>query len=217
MWLPIIVLVELELLEVGVVVAVDCGASKKSSELAWELWDISTPTSSKYSSKYSLVTFNENIGYNEAMKRGRAQDKALLNLIADDEIYTHLNMTKEELKSILDKVIKEITPRHIYWSLFLSIEETFLNFKNQKNRENGINKNVSISWSQKRVQGFSYQSWSSTSKYKPSIISDVYIYRYQKIIEQTQNKIQHFLSTALANTNRLLGSRYFQRSKLCRP
>ncbi len=41
------------------------------------------------------------------MKRGRAQDKALLNLIADDEVHTHLNMTKEELKVILDKVIFE--------------------------------------------------------------------------------------------------------------
>jgi kynurenine 3-monooxygenase len=69
--------------------------------------DLEKTFPTEYSSKYSLVTFNENIGYNEAMKRGRAQDKALLNLIADDEVYTHLNMTKDELKSILDKVIKE--------------------------------------------------------------------------------------------------------------
>jgi len=61
----------------------------------------------EYFSKYSLVTFHEDIGYNEAMKRGRAQDKALLNLISDDEVHTHLNMTKEELKVILDKVKKE--------------------------------------------------------------------------------------------------------------
>ena len=58
----------------------------------------------QYSSKYSLVTFNENIGYNEAMKKGRAQDKALLNLIADDGVHTHFNMTKEELTIILEKV-----------------------------------------------------------------------------------------------------------------
>lgn len=69
--------------------------------------DLEKTFPTEYSSKYSLVTFNENIGYNEAMKRGRAQDKALLNLIVDDEVYTHLNMTKDELKSILDKVIKE--------------------------------------------------------------------------------------------------------------
>ena len=57
-----------------------------------------------YSSKYSLVTFNEHIGYNEAMNRGRAQDKALLNMIADATIHTHLDMTKEELKVILEQV-----------------------------------------------------------------------------------------------------------------
>jgi len=69
--------------------------------------DLEKTFPTEYSSKYSLVTFNENIGYNEAMKRGRAQDKALLNLIADDEVYTDSNMTKAELKSILDKVVKE--------------------------------------------------------------------------------------------------------------
>ena len=62
---------------------------------------------SQYSSKYSLVTFNEHIGYNEAMKKGRAQDKALLNMIADDEVHTHLEMTKEELEVVLKKVIIE--------------------------------------------------------------------------------------------------------------
>ena len=59
---------------------------------------------SQYSSKYSLVTFNENIGYNQAMQRGRAQDKALLNLIADDKVHTNLDMTKDELAVILKKV-----------------------------------------------------------------------------------------------------------------
>lgn len=59
---------------------------------------------SQYSSKYSSVTFNENIGYNEAMQRGRAQDKALLNLIADDKVHTNLDMTKDELAVILKKV-----------------------------------------------------------------------------------------------------------------
>jgi len=66
--------------------------------------DLEKTFPTEYFSKYSLVTFNEHIGYNEAMKRGRAQDKALLNLIADNEVYTHLNMTKEELKIILDTV-----------------------------------------------------------------------------------------------------------------
>jgi kynurenine 3-monooxygenase len=69
--------------------------------------DLEKTFPAEYSSKYSLVTFNEQIGYDEAMNRGRAQDKALLNMIADDTIYTHLEMTKEELKVILDKVIIE--------------------------------------------------------------------------------------------------------------
>ena len=53
----------------------------------------------EYSSKYSLVTFNEDIGYREAMLRGRAQDKAILNMLADGEL--NLN---GELKSVLEKV-----------------------------------------------------------------------------------------------------------------
>lgn len=57
-----------------------------------------------YFSKYSLVTFNEDIGYNEALEKGRAQDKALLNLIADKEVSTSENMTIEELQIVLEKV-----------------------------------------------------------------------------------------------------------------
>jgi kynurenine 3-monooxygenase len=53
----------------------------------------------EYSSKYSLVTFNENIGYREAMLRGRAQDKAILNMLADDDLEL-----KGDLKIILEKV-----------------------------------------------------------------------------------------------------------------
>ncbi|WP_298780408.1 NAD(P)/FAD-dependent oxidoreductase [uncultured Polaribacter sp.] len=77
---------------------------KEKRKLEMEL-EKTFPT--QYSSKYSLVTFNENIGYNEAMKRGRAQDKALLNLIADDEVHTHLDMRKDELEVILSKVKEE--------------------------------------------------------------------------------------------------------------
>jgi kynurenine 3-monooxygenase len=61
----------------------------------------------EYYSKYSLVTFNEDIGYNEALKRGRAQDKALLNLIADEAVSTSENMSVEELKIVLQKVQEE--------------------------------------------------------------------------------------------------------------
>jgi kynurenine 3-monooxygenase len=61
-----------------------------------------------YSSKYSLVTFNEDIGYREAMLRGRAQDKAILNMLADGDISTALTMTNErDLKLILEKVKTE--------------------------------------------------------------------------------------------------------------
>jgi kynurenine 3-monooxygenase len=60
-----------------------------------------------YSSKYSLVTFNEHIGYREAMLKGRAQDKAILNMLTDKEI-SAINLEDESyLKTILDKVIKE--------------------------------------------------------------------------------------------------------------
>jgi kynurenine 3-monooxygenase len=56
----------------------------------------------RYSSKYSLVTFNEHIGYREAMVRGRAQDKAILNMLADGIISTN-----EVTEETLEKVIKE--------------------------------------------------------------------------------------------------------------
>ncbi len=55
-----------------------------------------------YSSKYSLVTFNEDIGYREAMLRGRAQDKAILNMLTDGIISTDSN-----LKEVLEKVKQE--------------------------------------------------------------------------------------------------------------
>jgi len=55
-----------------------------------------------YSSKYSLVTFNEHIGYREAMIRGRAQDKAILNMLSDGII-----STEDDINDILDKVKTE--------------------------------------------------------------------------------------------------------------
>lgn len=53
----------------------------------------------EYASKYSLVTFNENIGYREAMLRGRAQDKAILNMLSDGVI-----SSTDNIKVILEKV-----------------------------------------------------------------------------------------------------------------
>ena len=62
----------------------------------------------EYSSKYSLVTFNEHIGYKEAMLRGRAQDKAILNMLADgvlnlnDDLKVSLEKIKIETEAILE-------------------------------------------------------------------------------------------------------------------
>ncbi len=67
--------------------------------------DLENTFPTEYFSKYSLVTFNAEIGYEEAMKKGRAQDKALLNLVADEAVSTSVDMTKEELRVVLDKVI----------------------------------------------------------------------------------------------------------------
>ncbi|MFL1012970.1 FAD-dependent oxidoreductase [Flavisericum labens] len=62
----------------------------------------------EYSSKYSLVTFNEHIGYRDAMLKGRAQDKAILNLLTDKEIEVNgdlklnLKKIKKETEAILE-------------------------------------------------------------------------------------------------------------------
>lgn len=55
-----------------------------------------------YFSKYSMVTFKEDIPYYKAMTKGRAQDKAILNLIADKKINKN-----EDLNSIFKKVKQE--------------------------------------------------------------------------------------------------------------
>ncbi|QNJ96859.1 FAD-dependent oxidoreductase [Constantimarinum furrinae] len=52
-----------------------------------------------YHSKYSLVTFNEDISYFQAMKQGRAQDKAILNLL-DDGTLTEQMTLDEKLKLV---------------------------------------------------------------------------------------------------------------------
>lgn len=52
-----------------------------------------------YSSKYSLVTFSEEIPYSQAMRRGRAQDKAILNLLDDGLLPEELSL-EEKLKRV---------------------------------------------------------------------------------------------------------------------
>jgi kynurenine 3-monooxygenase len=61
----------------------------------------------EYYSKYSLVTFRESITYSEALKRGRAQDKAILNLLDDEKLteemslHEKLELVKKETEAIL--------------------------------------------------------------------------------------------------------------------
>lgn len=56
----------------------------------------------KYSSKYALVTFNEDMGYREAMLKGRAQDKAILNLLTHNKL-----STRSDLEIILEQINTE--------------------------------------------------------------------------------------------------------------
>jgi kynurenine 3-monooxygenase len=65
--------------------------------------DLESNFPTKYSSKYSLVTFNEDIPYFEAMKKGRAQDKAILNLLEDGEL------NSDDLNNTLQKVQEATT------------------------------------------------------------------------------------------------------------
>jgi len=70
----------------------------------------------EYNSKYALVTFKEDISYHEAMKKGRAQDKAILNLFADGKILEtmslkeKLELVKKETESIMhdDAVVRDL-------------------------------------------------------------------------------------------------------------
>ncbi len=62
-----------------------------------------------YFSKYSMVTFNEDIPYGEAMKRGRAQDKAILNMITENEINVDgdLNLLLKKVQRETNNILEE--------------------------------------------------------------------------------------------------------------
>ena len=60
----------------------------------------------QYSSKYSLVTFNEQIGYHRAMTQGRIQDEILLDMIDQSEIEK-----STPLETVLEKVQLETQVR----------------------------------------------------------------------------------------------------------
>ena len=59
-----------------------------------------------YQSKYSLVTFNEDLSYAQAMKQGRMQDKALLNLLADGTLKG--DEPKEVQLALIQKTTQEL-------------------------------------------------------------------------------------------------------------
>ncbi|MDO7171872.1 FAD-dependent oxidoreductase [Mariniflexile sp. AS56] len=63
----------------------------------------------EYASKYSLVTFNENIGYRQAMLRGRAQDKAILNMLTDHELDVNgdLEICLEKIKKATEAILED--------------------------------------------------------------------------------------------------------------
>lgn len=65
-----------------------------------------------YASKYALVTFNENIGYKDAMIKGRAQDKAILNLLTNKKINLNTNL-KEVLELVKTETALIINEDHI--------------------------------------------------------------------------------------------------------
>ncbi len=77
--------------------ASDIFQEKRKLEIAFE-----KEFPSEYFSKYALVTFREDLRYSEAMRRGRVQDKAILNLIYDKRINQ-----EQSLRQKLDLVIAE--------------------------------------------------------------------------------------------------------------
>lgn len=64
--------------------------NKRKLETAFE-----TEFPGEYYSKYSLVTFNENIPYSEAKKLGRAQDEAILGLLHDGSLPEDMSLKKK--------------------------------------------------------------------------------------------------------------------------
>ena len=71
-----------------------------------------------YYSKYSLVTFNEHITYNEAMIKGRAQDKAIFNLFNSEKITDEmplgekLELVQTETNRIMEQDEKAFTLKY---------------------------------------------------------------------------------------------------------
>jgi kynurenine 3-monooxygenase len=64
--------------------------AKRKLEMAFE-----ATFPNDYYSKYSLVTFKEKVPYSQAMKLGRAQDKAILNLLDDNRLPEDMPLDKK--------------------------------------------------------------------------------------------------------------------------
>lgn len=63
----------------------------------------------QYFSKYSLVTFQDNVSYHKALKKGRKQDEIILNLIQNNEIGANVDLNnKNEINALLHKIIAKI-------------------------------------------------------------------------------------------------------------
>jgi kynurenine 3-monooxygenase len=84
--------------------AKDIFLEKRKLEIAFE-----TEFPDSYSSKYSLVTFEEQITYHEALLRGRAQDLAILRLLKNNRLQKNetlaiqLEQVQQETEAILEE------------------------------------------------------------------------------------------------------------------
>ena len=76
---------------------------------------LETKLPGEYFSKYSLVTFREDIGYFEAMNRGRAQDKYILNMIRSKS--PKLKLSEKDLNEIIKKECNLILKEQNYDSI----------------------------------------------------------------------------------------------------
>ena len=76
---------------------------------------LETKLPGEYFSKYSLVTFREDIGYFEAMNRGRAQDKCILKMIRSKS--PKLKLSEKDLNEIIKKECNLILKEQNYDSI----------------------------------------------------------------------------------------------------
>jgi kynurenine 3-monooxygenase len=60
----------------------------------------------EYFSKYSLVTFSEEVSYKEAMDKGRAQDKAILGLLKHHKL--NGNQSLRDQLTMIQKVSQQV-------------------------------------------------------------------------------------------------------------